>query len=210
MAVTDSDARLLALDRSSGELLWRRRWRTGGRTTARRLRRWLSAAWSSPASPVATRAFAGSPSVYDQATGREMWRFWTVPRPRRTGIRDVARHPLEHGCASTWLTGTYDSGSRHAVLADRQPRVPITTAAKRLGYNPHSDSILALDPATGRLKWHFQFTPHDVWDWHAQQPPVLVDALWGGQAHQCCCTPTGTVSPTLDRVMGVAPRRCRL
>ena len=50
-----------------------------------------------------------------------------------------------------------------------------------LGDNLYSDSILALDPATGRLKWHFQYTPHDVWDWDAQQPPVLVDAPWHGQ-----------------------------
>ena len=50
-----------------------------------------------------------------------------------------------------------------------------------MGDNLYSDSILALDPQNGRLKWHFQYTPHDVWDWDAQQPPVLVDAQWHGQ-----------------------------
>ena len=83
----------------------------------------------------------------------------------------------------TWLTGTYDAGARHALLADRQP-VPRLRRRRAQGDNLYSDSILALDGKTGRLKWHFQYTPHDVWDWDAQQPPVLVDATWQGQPAQ--------------------------
>jgi alcohol dehydrogenase (cytochrome c) len=55
---------------------------------------------------------------------------------------------------------------------------PDYDGAKRQGDNLYSDSILAIDAASGRLKWHFQYTPHDLWDWDAQQPPVLVDATW--------------------------------
>ena len=73
------------------------------------------------------------------------------------------------------------SAARHALLADRQSRARIYDGDDRLGDNLYSDSIVALDAKTGTLKWHFQFTPHDVWDWDAQQPPVLVDATWQGQ-----------------------------
>jgi alcohol dehydrogenase (cytochrome c) len=57
---------------------------------------------------------------------------------------------------------------------------PDYDGSQRQGDNLYTDSILALDRSTGRLKWHFQYTPHDLWDWDAQQPPVLVDAAWNG------------------------------
>ena len=87
---------------------------------------------------------------------------------------------LEHGCAATWLTGSYDADPRHALLDDRQSRVPTTTATSAVGDNLWSNSVLALDPTTGRLRWHFQFTPHDLNDWDAVQTVVAVDAPFQG------------------------------
>ena len=67
---------------------------------------------------------------------------------------------------------------------------------ERQGDNLYSDSVVALDPKTGRLKWHFQFTPHDVHDYDAQQPLVLVDATWKGSRASSCCRPIATATST--------------
>jgi glucose dehydrogenase len=58
----------------------------------------------------------------------------------------------------------------------------LTIRDQREGDNLYSDSVVALDVQTGKLKWHYQFTPHDVWDWDAQEPLVLADTVWQGQA----------------------------
>jgi alcohol dehydrogenase (cytochrome c) len=119
-------------------------------------------------------------AAFDQETGREVWRFWTVPARGEPGSETWQGTALEHGCAATWLTGTYDASLQTLYWPTGNP-CPDYDGSQRLGDNLYSDSILALDPSTGRLRWHFQYTPHDLWDWDAQQPPVLVDATWQGQ-----------------------------
>ena len=78
------------------------------------------------------------------------------------------------------MTGAYDPALETLYWPVGNPG-PDLIGDDRLGDNLYSDSIIALDPKTGRLKWHFQFTPHDVWDYDAQEPPALVDANWQGQ-----------------------------
>ena len=177
--VTD-DARLLALNRSTGALLWdieMADWRQNYGAT------------SAPLSvgPLVVSGISGGDegvrgflAAFDQVTGREVWRFWTVPAPGEPGAETWRGRDLAHGCASTWLTGTFDADLDMLYWPTGNP-CPDYDGSERLGDNLYSDSILALEPSTGRLKWHFQYTPHDVWDWDAQQPPVLVDALWHGQ-----------------------------
>ena len=87
---------------------------------------------------------------------------------------------IDHPGAATWMTGSYDAELGTLYWAIGNPG-PDMIGDERLGDNLYSDSVVALDPATGRLKWHFQFTPHDVHDYDAQQPLVLVDAEWKGQ-----------------------------
>ena len=106
-----------------------------------------------------------------------------MPRPGEPGAETWRGRDLEHGCASTWLTGTFDAELDTLYWPTGNP-CPDYDGGERVGDNLYSDSILALEPSTGRLKWHFQYTPHDVWDWDAQQPPVLVDALWQGQTRR--------------------------
>ena len=118
-------------------------------------------------------------AAFDARTGEEVWHFWTVPKRGEPGFETWQGRDIEHPCATAWLTGTFDSESETLYWPTGNP-CPDFDGDHRLGDNLYSDSILALDVKTGRLKWHYQFTPHDVWDWDAQQPPVLIDLDWAG------------------------------
>lgn len=87
---------------------------------------------------------------------------------------------LEHGCSTAWLTGTYDAGTNLIYWPTGNP-CPDYNGDERKGDNLYSSSVVALEPETGKLRWHYQFTPHDLHDWDAAQTPVLVDALFRGQ-----------------------------
>jgi alcohol dehydrogenase (cytochrome c) len=86
----------------------------------------------------------------------------------------------EHGCAATWLTGSYDPELKTLYWPTGNP-CPDYNGDERKGDNLYSSSVIALDPETGKLKWHFQFTPHDLHDWDATESLVLVDATFQGQ-----------------------------
>ena len=81
------------------------------------------------------------------------------------------------------MTGVYDPDLRLVYWTTGNPS-PDYNGDDRLGDNLYASSVVALDAASGRLKWHFQFTPHNVWDWDAQQPTVLIDTTWEGRAAQ--------------------------
>ena len=173
-------AHLIALDRLTGALLWDTEMAdfklNYGATSAPLVVGSLVISGTSGGD----EGVRGFLAAFDQATGKETWRFWTVPRPGEPGAETWQGTDGEHGCATTWFTGTYDPALDTLYWPTGNP-CPDYDGSKRVGDNLYSDSILALEPKTGRLKWHFQYTPHDVWDWDAQQPPVLVDAAWEGQ-----------------------------
>jgi alcohol dehydrogenase (cytochrome c) len=176
--VTDH-AHLIALDRFTGQLLWETTmadWRENyGATSAPLAVEGLVISGTSGGDEGARGFFA----AFDEKTGEEVWRFWTVPKRGEPGSETWRGKDIEHPCATTWLTGSYDSETRTLYWPTGNP-CPDFDGDHRMGDNLYSDSILALDVETGRLKWHYQFTPHDVWDWDAQQPPVLVDLEWNG------------------------------
>jgi alcohol dehydrogenase (cytochrome c) len=118
--------------------------------------------------------------AYRASTGERVWRFWTVPAPGESGAESWIGRAIEHGCAATWLTGTYDPESKLLYWPTGNP-CPDYNGDERKGDNLYSSSVLALDPDTGRLRWHYQFTPHDTHDWDANQTPMLVDALFHGE-----------------------------
>jgi alcohol dehydrogenase (cytochrome c) len=124
-----------------------------------------------------TRGFL---AAYDQKTGKEVWRFWTVPEPGQPGSETWKGGGLAHGGAPTWFTGTYDPASDVVYWPTGNPSAEYY-GDDRIGDNLYADCILALDGKTGKLKWYYQFTPHDLWDWDATETPVLVDASWNGQ-----------------------------
>ena len=110
--------------------------------------------------------------------GELKWRFWTIPARENLALK-LARRFVLHGGATTWMPGTYDPELNTLVL-DHQQR-----GARFCGRFPPGDDlytacVLALNPDTGKLKWHFQFTPHDLYDYDANQTPVLVDVEDGG------------------------------
>ncbi len=117
---------------------------------------------------------------YDVNTGEEKWRFWTVPLPGEPLSESWKGTVLPHGCAGTWLTGTYDPELDTLYWPAGNP-CPDMNGDQREGDNLYSDSMLAFDPATGKLKWHYQYTPHDEFDWDANQTPILADIEWQGR-----------------------------
>jgi alcohol dehydrogenase (cytochrome c) len=122
----------------------------------------------------------GFVAALDQETGKEVWRFWTVPKPGEPGSETWQGKDIEHGGAPTWFTGSYDPELDVVYWPTGNPTKEYN-GDHRKGDNLYSDSILALDRKTGQLKWHYQFTPHDLWDWDATETSVLVDTTWQGQ-----------------------------
>jgi len=90
---------------------------------------------------------------------------------------------IAHGGAPTWFTGSYDPVLDIVYWPTGNPTKEYN-GDDRQGDNLYANSILALDRKTGRRVWHFQFTPHDLWDWDATQTSVLVDAEWEGRPRQ--------------------------
>jgi len=114
-------------------------------------------------------------AAYSADTGKRVWQFWTIPAPGDPEAETWKGAALEHGCGTTWLTGTYDPQARLLYWVTGNP-CPDYNGDERIGDNLYSDSVLALDPDTGKLRWYFQHTPHDLHDWDSVQTPMLVDA----------------------------------
>jgi alcohol dehydrogenase (cytochrome c) len=121
-------------------------------------------------------------AAFDAKTGREAWRFNTVPGPGEAGHETwpAGSDAWEHGGGSIWVTGAYDPDLNLMYFGTGNPG-PDWNADPRPGDNLYTDSVVALDPDTGRLKWHYQFTPHDEFDYDATQIPVLTDIQWQGR-----------------------------
>lgn len=125
----------------------------------------------------------GFVAAYKAATGERAWRTWTVPYPGEPGFETWQGNAYKLGGGSTWLTGSYDAANRILYWATGNP-FPNSDDRERGGDNLYTDSVLALDPETGKMKWHYQFTPHDTHDWDATEPNVLVDTTYKGQARK--------------------------
>ena len=119
-------------------------------------------------------------AAYDAETGKELWRFKTIPEPGEPGNETWKGDSWMHGGASAWLTGSYDAELNLTYWGIGNPG-PDWNPELRHGDNLYSDSVVALDADTGKLKWHFQFSPHDGFDYDAVQVPVLADLNWKGR-----------------------------
>ena len=183
------DAQLIAIDAKTG----RARWKTAVATT--------TSGYSITHAPLVIKdkvivgvgggeyGIRGFIAAYDASTGREAWRFYTIPAPGEPGSETWERCPPQtttfcdpeawkHGGGSIWLTGSYDPQLNLTYWGVGNVG-PDYNGAQRPGDNLYTASIVALDGDTGKLKWHYQFTPHDVYDYDSVQIPVLVDN-WAG------------------------------
>ena len=119
--------------------------------------------------------------AYDLATGRRLWRWYSVPAPGEFGSDSWKGDSWQHGGSPMWLTGSYDPDLNLVYWTVGNPGPQIDRSARGELDNLFSDSVVAIDPETGQRKWHFQFTPNDGHDWDSCQSVVLVDRVWHGQ-----------------------------
>ncbi len=179
--LTDN-AHLIALDRLTGALLWDVSTAEGtgqfGGTSAPLVVGDLVLTGVSGGD----NGIRGYVAAYKVATGALAWRFWTIPRPGDlTPIAQTWKGTaLGLGGGATWLSGSADAEAGVVYWAVGNPH-PDTDGDERQGSNLYTNSDVALDAKTGKLLWYFQFTPHDLHDWDANEPIVLVNARWNGQ-----------------------------
>jgi alcohol dehydrogenase (cytochrome c) len=191
------DARVIALDRQTGQVAW------DVRAAA------PSEGYSFTMAPLAADGkiivgvsggefgIRGFVDAYDPATGTRLWRFWTIPSPEEGGWygrwsrttpdgeslpRDIAREKRDSarfaeawrkGGASVYSTPAYDPDLRLLYVATGNPSA--VNGDIPPGDNLYSTSLIALDIATGAMKWYYQMLPHNLWDFDAASPPVLFD-----------------------------------
>jgi alcohol dehydrogenase (cytochrome c) len=177
------DAHLIALDARTGALRW-------DVTMAD-----YKKGYSSTGAPLAVRdkivigmaggefGVSGYIDGYDAQSGRRAWRFNTIPRQGEPGHETWAGDSWKTGAVTSWVTGVYDPETDTILWGTGNPG-PDWNGDVRKGDNLYSDCLVALDPVTGKKKWHFQYTPHDVNDWDSTQTPSLVDVTVGGQTRK--------------------------
>ncbi|HLJ16398.1 MAG TPA: PQQ-dependent dehydrogenase, methanol/ethanol family [Bryobacteraceae bacterium] len=118
--------------------------------------------------------------AFDAKTGKRAWRFWTIPSKDQPGGDTWLADSWKRGGGPTWMTGTFDPQLNLLYWGVGNPG-PDLYGGDRLGDNLYSCSLVVLDPDTGKLKWYFQFTPHDVHDWDAEETPMLLNIKFRGQ-----------------------------
>ena len=177
------DAHLIALNRLTGGLLWDVNTHEGA-----------AGQYGGTAAPLVVgdlvvtgvsggdNGIRGFVAAYKATTGEEAWKLFTIPKPGDTGpVADTWKgSALEDGGGATWTTGSAEADGSVIYWPVGNPH-PDTDGDQRLGSNLYTNSDLAIDARTGKLLWYFQFTPHDLHDWDANEPVVLADTLWKGQ-----------------------------
>jgi len=129
----------------------------------------------------------GFVAAYDAQTGKQAWRYWTIPAPGEKGAESWPGELYLHGGGTTWMPGTYDPELNTIYWGTSNPS-PDFDGSVRPGDDLYTSSLLALDPDTGKLKWYFQFNPHDLYDYDSVETPVLVDADFKGKPRKLVVT----------------------
>ncbi len=174
------DAHLVALDAKSGTL----RWKT--KVAENKLGYSITAAPLAIDGKIIVGISGGEAGIrgfldaYDAETGERAWRSHTIPGPGEPGNDTWGGDSWKTGAGATWLTGSYDPELDLLDWGTGNPG-PDWNGDSRPGDNLYTCSLLAIEAPTGKLRWHFQFTPHDVHDWDSNQIPVLIDMPLAGQ-----------------------------
>lgn len=175
---TTGDCHLIALERNSGAAFWEHDFSDHNK------------AYSCTGAPLVVKdkiivglASSGKAcyvAALSAETGEEAWRVWAVPHPGEPGAETWGKLSLDWAGGPTWTTGTFDPQLNLVYWATGNPW-PDFDGSSRPGDNLFTDSILAINPDTGKVKWHFQFVPHDTHDWDANETPVLYDGEFRGK-----------------------------
>ena len=174
------NAHLLCLDARSGNLLWDVPYAEGNKN------------YGATSAPLVVKdkvlvgtsggddGVRGFLAAFDAETGKLAWKFWTIPAPGEDGSSSWPGDLYLHGGGTTWMPGTYDPELNLVYWGTSNPS-PDFNGDVRPGDDLYTDCVLAIDPDTGKLKWHFQFTPHDLFDYDATETAMLVDAVYKGE-----------------------------
>ncbi len=196
------DAYLVALDAKTGRLLWETEMADvlegyGATVAPLALKDKIICGISS-----AEFGIRGFIDAYDPASGKRIWRFQTVPGPGELGHETWEGDSWKRGGGSTWMTGTYDPDLDMLYWGIGNPS-PDLNGDVRKGDNLFTCSMVALEAETGKLKWYFQFTPHDTHDWDSNETPVLVDRVFQGKPRKLLLhADRNAFFYVLDRVTG--------
>ena len=175
------DAHVVALDTKTGTVVWEavmEDYKAGYATTPAPLVVKGKVIIGSSGGEYPTRGFI---TAFDANTGKQLWRFYTIPNPGEKGSETwPSPETMIRGGAAAWVTGSYDPELNLIYYGTGNPN-PDYYGAERKGDNLYTCSIVALDADTGELKWHYQFTPHDTHDWDSDHIPVLATVPIGGQ-----------------------------
>ncbi len=177
--VTDN-AHLIALNRTDGALVWETEmadWHQNYNATSAPIIVGDMVVSGTAGGEEGVRGFL---SAYDQTTGKRLWQTWTVPAPGEPNADTWKGRDIAHGGSTTWFTGVYDAETDTIFWQTGNPG-PDYNGDERGGDNLYSDSILALDSKTGKMKWFYQTTPHDQWDWDTTETPLVINTTWQGQ-----------------------------
>ncbi len=115
-------------------------------------------------------------------TGKVVWTSYTIPAPNQPGGDTWPKGAYKTGGGGAWLTGTYDQETNTLFWGVGNPGPWLATL--RPGLNLYTDSVIAMDPATGKIKWHYQYTPHDTWDYDGTNETVLTDISYQGKSYK--------------------------
>jgi alcohol dehydrogenase (cytochrome c) len=171
------NAHLLCLDARSGHLLWDvayADWNRNYGATGAPLVVKDKVVVGTSGGDDGVRGFV---AAFDADTGKLAWRFWTIPGPGEFGSESWPGDMYLHGGGTTWMPGTYDPETSTIFWTTSNPS-PDFDGKVRPGDDLYTSAVVALDPDTGKLKWHFQFTPHDLNDYDATETPILIDATY--------------------------------
>jgi quinohemoprotein ethanol dehydrogenase len=190
------DGRLVAIDRATGKLAWSiqaERWQEQFSITAAPL--YIEA--SSRRSPegeggMVIIGFAGGDrgtrsrlKAYDAKDGRLIWTFYTIPGPGEPGHDSWPKDndAWKYGGAAIWQTPAYDP-ELGLLYFSTGNAAPDYNGANRAGDNLYAASMLAIEAKTGTYRWHFQQVHHDIWDYDAVNPVVLMDVRMNGRTRK--------------------------
>lgn len=197
-----ADGYLVALNRATGGILWHKQYadvKQGYYATLAPLALKDSIVLGVSGGDSGMRGFV---AAYSPSTGEQLWKFYTVPLKGESGAETWGEFDPQWGGGATWMTGTYDPELNLTYWTTGNPW-PDYYGGGRRGANLYTDSVIALDAATGKMKWYFQFTPHDTHDWDAESIPVLVDAVYEGKPRKLLIHPNRNgFLYVLDRVTG--------